>query len=100
MSSKRVVWAEWIAARERSGESAAAFCRRHGLKYAQWRYWQRALRGVDVPPHAPALVPVQVAAPVATGARLTVVLPDGVQVQVPLGVAVAEVVALVRGLAC
>lgn len=75
--------------------SAAAFCRERDLSYAQYMYWQRRL-GNPVR----ALVPVRVDAAATPAASLSVeVALTGSSLRVS-GMAIADVVALVRGLAC
>lgn len=96
MASKAEVWRQWLAACRSSGLSTAAFCREHGLSYAQYMYWQHRLgkpsRG---------LVPVEVVAPPAASSALSVelVLPGAVTLHVR-DASIADVVALVRGLTC
>lgn len=96
MASKAEVWRGRLAACRASGLSTAAFCREHGLAYAQYMYWQHRLgtarRG---------LVPVQVVAPAAASLALSVelALPGAVALHVR-DASIADVVALVRGLTC
>ncbi|MGH8111058.1 MAG: IS66 family insertion sequence element accessory protein TnpA [Rhodanobacteraceae bacterium] len=95
MATKAEVWSAHLAACRASGLSAAAFCREHGLAYAQYMYWQHRLgQG------ARGLVPVRVEAPRTAVAPLSVeVAVASVAVRVQ-GITLAEVVAWVRGLAC
>lgn len=95
MSSKSAVWSKRIVAWRSSGESAAAFCRAHGLSYSQFVYWQRRSSPM-------ALVPVVVeagalpAAAARVGMEVELVLPNGVRLHVT--VPLADVAALVRAL--
>ena len=43
VGGKQRLWARRIDAWRRSGESQAAYCRRHGLKRALFVYWKRRL---------------------------------------------------------
>jgi hypothetical protein len=55
-------WSRLLAAFERSGLSAAAFARRHGIRYTTFCGWrQRQI----TPPLSPAFVQVEVSAPIA-----------------------------------
>jgi transposase-like protein len=38
-------WPAIVAAFERSEQSAAAYCREHGIDIGQFRYWRRKLAG-------------------------------------------------------
>jgi hypothetical protein len=38
-------WPAIVAAAERSGQSAAAYCRAHRIDIGQFRYWRRKLAG-------------------------------------------------------
>lgn len=61
MSSKRTQRESRIETWRVSGQSAAAYCRAQDLSYAQFVYWQRALRASPMSrDDVPALVPVQV----------------------------------------
>lgn len=96
MASKAEVWRERLAACRSSGLSTAAFCRERGLSYARYMYWQQRLGSRPT-----GLVPVVVAesAVAAKELSLEVTLPGAVSLRVH-GAAVADVVALVRGLVC
>ena len=95
MADKAEVWRERLVACRASGLSTAAFCREHGLAYAQYMYWQHRL-GKE----SHGLVPARVTAPVAPVAPLSLeVTLAGVALRVQ-GATMADVVALVRGLAC
>jgi len=98
MSSKRAVWRSRLEAWRESGESAASFCRSRRLSYAQFVYWQRALRSER--DGAVSLVPVMVQtnAP-SSPVVIEVVLLNGMRVFMP-SQGVAETIALVRGLSC
>lgn len=47
VGGKGRVWGGRIEAWRRSGESQAAYCRRHGLKRALFVYWKRRLEEPD-----------------------------------------------------
>ncbi|MBX3714353.1 MAG: hypothetical protein KF800_20510 [Lysobacter sp.] len=87
-------WGVHQKAQRESGMSVAAYCRRHGLSYTRWMYWQRRL-GTG------ALKPIAVSSPASVAAAMTVTLslPGGACVRVR-GVCAADLVALVRGLSC
>jgi hypothetical protein len=87
----RAVLERW----RRSGESAAAFCRRHGIKPQKLSYWKRALglgapvvRRRSAPRRAVDFVPVRLVGP-GDGARegaLEIVLASGDRVVLREGV--------------
>lgn len=96
MASKAEIWGQRLAACRSSGLSTAAFCREHGLAYAQYMYWQHRLGKASG-----GLVPVQVVAPMAASPALSVelALPGAVTLHVR-DASIADVVALLRGLVC
>lgn len=91
--------ARLVAAWRASGTSQAAFARQHHIHRRTFFDWIRAC-----PPAAPvpaaAFVPVTVAppSPGLTTEALTIVLPRGERLEVPVGTAPAWVAALVAGL--
>lgn len=96
MASKAEVWGERLTACRTSGLSAAAFCREHGLPYAQYMYWQHRLGAA-----AGGLVPVRVAATVpAAGTRLSVQFTLGALSAQVRDASIPDLVTLLRGLAC
>lgn len=91
VSSKRLQWAKRIEAWRASGESAMGFCRKRGLNYPQFVYWQRVLRV-----RSGALVPVVVTS-AASPVLIELVLPNGVQARCTT---VADALAVARGWSC
>lgn len=95
--------AEAIAAWQRSGESLAAFARRHGLVAERISYWRRRLEPSVSTSNALVPVTVRAAAPVVmTGAPLVTVTVGAVRLDVedPGGVApewLARVVRVLQG---
>jgi hypothetical protein len=92
MSNKRTEWAKRIGAWRDSGESVTGFCRKRGLNYPQFVYWQRALRTT-----AGALVPVVIASAAPSRSPIELVLPNGVQARCTT---VADALAVARGWSC
>lgn len=84
--------AQWRA----SGEPQARFARRHGVRPWTLWYWSRKTTRTRLPvPAPPTFVPVQVtAAPTA----ITIVLPDGVRLEVQSDTPPPTVAALVTAL--
>lgn len=95
MADKAEMWRERLVACRTSGLSTAAFCRERGLSYAQYMYWQGRL-GKQ---RASGLVPVRIEALAPAAPLLLEVTLTGVALRVQ-GATMADVVALVRGLAC
>ena len=89
---KAARWGAHQTAQRGSGLSVAAYCRRHGLSYARWMYWQRRLG-------AAALMPIAMVAPASVGLTVRLSLPGGAVLRVS-GVEVADIVVLARGLSC
>lgn len=94
MTSKAKQWRRHLEARREGGGSTAAYCREHGLSYAQFMYWQRRLA-----PPPKGLVPVRVAPGVSHTMMVKVTVRGGVAMRVE-GASIDDVVSLVRGLAC
>lgn len=93
-------WRAHQVAQGASGLSVAAYCRRHGLSYASWMYWQRRLGAAALLPIV--VSPVVASSPASPGAaslQLELRLPGGVSLRVS-GAEVTDVVALARGLSC
>ena len=85
----RVLVERW----RRSGEPAAAFCRREGVHPQRLSYWKRALgfagpviRRRRMPRRAPSLVPVQVLGGSGTTGSLEILLASGDRVVLREGV--------------
>ncbi|MGE3806413.1 MAG: IS66 family insertion sequence element accessory protein TnpB [Gemmataceae bacterium] len=99
-------WRKTIAAWEKSGQSARAFCASRELREPSFYSWRRTLRERDrLQPTAaerlPKLVPLRVV-PEAV-AVLEIVLPSGLVVRVPSGsdvTTVANLVAALRAATC
>ena len=100
MAQKRTAaqMARLVARWRKSGESRAAFARRHDLSGWSFWYWCRKLS--DTAPArtaAPMFVPVRVT-PEAEAPFIEIVLPDGARVRVREGTPVAWVRAVVMAL--
>ena len=91
-------WRERIAAWEKSGQSARAFCAYHRLQEASLYSWRRTLRERSrerpVAKELPSFVPLRV----VPDAIVEIVLPSGLVVRVPAAAEAAAVVALVTAL--
>jgi len=102
----RVMWtaaerAEWLALYERSGQSAAEFCRQNDLSAATLYFWLRQQQGAPSGEDG-ALVEVPLAVGALerrTGTVVGVELPSGLRLQVPVGVDVAWLSALLQSVA-
>ncbi len=87
------------------GLTQAAYClqhdlNRHTLTYWSWRLRREAETARDLPQATPALVPIGVAAPVATPLDLALTWPSGLRLQLPVGTDAGWLAALLRGLGC
>lgn len=87
----RVMWsaaerAEWLALFERSGQTAAEFCRQNDLSPATLSFWLRQQQGTsDSEDGALVAVPMAAAPDRAATAIVGVELPSGLRLQVPVG---------------
>lgn len=95
MTSKADTWRRHLDAWRSSGQTIAAFCRRHGLSYARFMYWQRRLGAARTE-----LVPVHVQAPDRPATRSVELTCAGGMVLRIDGVSVPEIAALIRALSC
>src|SRR5690606_20647366 len=90
MSERELYWRGMVERQVRSGESVVEFCAAEGISTASFYSWRKRLRversgrRSDVEDHRPQLVPVSVS---MAAACVEVVLPDGVVLRVPEGVA-------------
>jgi transposase-like protein len=90
MSERELYWRGVLERQARSGESVVDFCGAEGISTASFYSWRKRLRverngrRSDVGDHRPQLVSVSVS---ALPACVEVVLPDGVVLRVPEGVA-------------
>lgn len=98
MVSKAEFWSSHMAAWERSGLTQAAYCRRHVLSLPSFGYWRRVLGRLPVVRTSPALVPILVGEPEAVVEAIEVRLPNGLQVQVPVGMGAARWLPTVQAL--
>lgn len=98
MVSKSEFWSNHMAAWERSGLTQAAYCRRHALSLPSFGYWRRVLGRRPGVPSSPAVVPIVVGEPDAVVEAIEVRLPNGLQVQVPVGMAAARWLRTVQAL--
>jgi hypothetical protein len=82
---KEQQWRQWLERWQRSGLSAAAFCRRQGVAEGRFYAWRRILARRDA--EQTAFVPVRVLAEPASlpDASLELVLPNGRRLRVPRG---------------
>lgn len=99
-TSKQDLWMGRISAWSASGLSRRVWCSEHGINVHTLDYWRRQLRSEPVPRKGKArttLVPIMVAAGAAP-APTEVVLPSGVQLRIPAGADIAQVVLLVQAL--
>lgn len=71
----RAIFDEW----HRSGESVAAFARRHGVSATRLYWWRRRLDDASVTHVQPAFVPASI---VSTDATATVRLAGGVTIEI------------------
>lgn len=92
---RRRQWEQRIARWLASGLSMAAFCRRHGVNYAQLVWWRRHLqRDVASPPLT--LIPVVVPKP--SHCAIVIRLADGIGIEVDGGFDAVLLSAVVRTL--
>ena len=96
-----------LAALDRSGETVAAFARKHGVTPQRLYWWRHRLRGQELltdgatPSPASRLVPVRIRYDQAIGSAgdsVVVRLTGGVAIEVPASVTPMWVAALVREL--
>ena len=90
MVSKSEFWKEHLAGWQNSGLTQAAYCRQHTLSLPSFGYWRRVLSWPPLVPSSLSLVPIVVGEPEPVVESIEVRLPNGVQVQVPLGMAAAR----------
>lgn len=98
MVSKAELWSSHMAAWKSSGLTQVAYCRRHALSLASFGYWRRVVKSLPVAPSSPALVPILVGEPESVVEAIEVRLPNGLQVQVPVGMVAARWLPTVRAL--
>lgn len=85
-------WQQMVEEWERSELTQAAYCRKKGISVASLQRWKRLLADVDyrAPEHMPGaahsstFLPIRLVGPAtgSAGLGLTVVLPDGVRIEV------------------
>jgi transposase-like protein len=96
-SGREQFWREVVAAWQESGRSVRAFCRSRGLQEASFYAWRRTLQQRDqqhsATPQAK-FVPVRV----VPDALLEIVLPSGLLVRVPVGMAASTIATLIAAL--
>jgi transposase len=82
-------WQRLVAGWPRSGLTQEGYCARHGISVASLRRWRTILAQEDpavagVPKPVPEFLPVTLVgdAPASTGAELTLVLTDGLRLEI------------------
>jgi len=103
----RVMWtaaerAEWLALYERSGQSAAEFCRQNDLSPATLYFWLRQQQGAPSGQDGELVeVPLAVATALErrTSGIVGVELPSGLRLQVPVGTDISWLSALLQSVA-
>lgn len=84
---QRQHWKDIILDWQDSGLSQVNYCRKHSLKPHQFNYYKGL---VLTPKMEPSLVPIATALPLpGTSSIITVVLPDGIRLEVPSDQALA-----------
>lgn len=101
-------WRQHLQRQEASGQTARAYCRRHGLAETAFHYWRRTIADRDRQTRpatpAPAFVPVTVVGPSpAAGSPIDIRLAGGQRVRVRAGCdrdLLAAVLSLLGGRPC
>jgi len=79
-AQNRQFWQNKVLEWQESGLSQADYCRKHNLKPNKLCYYKSLFLA---PKMAPSLVPVATATPAMTPGVVTVILPEGVRLEVP-----------------
>ena len=90
MVSKPEFWSSHMAAWKGSGLTQVAYCRQHALSLPSFGYWRRVLGRPPAMPSSLALMPILVGELDTTAEVIEVRLPNGVQVQLPVGMSAAR----------
>ena len=90
MVSKSEFWKGHLAGWHGSGLTQVAYCRLHELSLPSFGYWRRVLRPPVKAAPLPALVPIVIGDSGTVVETVEVRLPNGVQVQLPLGMTAAR----------
>ena len=98
MVSKSEFWKGHLAGWQSSGLTQAAYCRQHVLSLPSFGYWRRVLGRSSLVPLSPALVPILIGEPDPVVEAIEVRLPNGLQVQLPVGMAAARWLPTVQAL--
>ena len=98
MVSRSEFWKDHLAGWRSSGLTQRAYCHRHALSLASFGYWRRVLSRRRLAPSSLALVPIVVSEPEPVIETIEVRLPNGLQVQLPLGMTAARWLPTVQAL--
>ena len=100
MVSKAAFWRRHLVAWRDSGQSQAAYCRRHGLSLARFGYWRGRWRSTLSPsaPSAQALVPIVLSEVPRSDERIEVTFPNGLQARLPVGMEAARWMPMIQAL--
>jgi hypothetical protein len=100
-------WRQHLDRQQASGQTARAYCLRHGLAETAFHYWRRTIverdREIRPPAPAPAFVPVTVVESLAADSPIDIRLAGGHRVRVRAGCdreLLAAVLALLGGRPC
>lgn len=98
MVSKSEFWKGHLAGWQSSGLTQVAYCRQHALSLPRFGYWRRVQGRSPVVPSSLALVPIVVSESEPVIETIEVRLPNGVQVQLPLGMTASHWLPTVQAL--
>lgn len=98
MVNKSEFWKGHLAGWQSGGLTQGAYCRQHALSLPSFGYWRRVLSRRPLMPSSLLLVPIVVGEPESVAETIEVRLPNGVQVQLPVGMAAARWLPTVQAL--
>lgn len=98
MVSKSEFWKGHLAGWQSSGLTQVAYCRQHTLSLPCFGYWRRVLGRRRSVPSSLSLVPIVVGEPESVVETIEVHLPNGLRVQLPVGMAATRWLPTVQAL--
>jgi len=90
-------WKTRIAEWQESGQTREVFCRERDLRISTFSYWRTKINKLESSESEPAMKGafVRYSLPTSPSSQITIVWPDGMKLQLPVGINLREIAAFI-----